>query len=78
MRSRVADDASLGAKFEDQNIPEDLREQAEQAREQMLEAIAEVDDDFLQTFVAANDNASIEVSEISPSTGLANRIRPRP
>jgi len=64
MRSRIADDESLGARYEDVEIPEDLRALAEKAREEMLEAIAEVDDDFLQTFVAANDNDGIPKADI--------------
>ncbi|MBT8492704.1 MAG: elongation factor G [Deltaproteobacteria bacterium] len=55
MRSRIADDESLGAQVEDVEIPPDLRARAESAREAMLEAIAEVDDEFLQTFLGEGE-----------------------
>jgi elongation factor G len=64
MRSRVADDETLGVVFEDGEIPERLRDAAILARDEMLEALAEVDDTFMECFIAANDNASIGASEV--------------
>ena len=63
MRTRHWDDESLGAEFEDGEIPEDLREQADVAREQMLEALADVDDGIMAKF--------LEREEISPDEILA-------
>ena len=44
MKARIWRDETLGAEYDDVEIPEDLLEQAKTYREQMIEAIAESDD----------------------------------
>jgi elongation factor G len=61
MTSRVWDDASLGADFHDEEIPEHLRDEAEVARDAMLEALSDVDDDICAKYL---DKQSIEPAEI--------------
>jgi elongation factor G len=61
MRSRLWDDQSLGAQFHDQDIPAELREPAERAREAMVETLADVDDIILQKYL---DKAPIAPDEI--------------
>jgi elongation factor G len=55
LRSRVWDDASLGVNFEDSDIPSELREEAMLARDLMLEALAEVDDELMALYLAENE-----------------------
>ena len=43
---------TLGAEFEELEIPADLQEEAEQRREALVEALAEVDDQLLEAFLA--------------------------
>jgi elongation factor G len=54
MQSRFSDEASLGLSYEDVDIPDDpagLRESASVARESMIEALADVDDELMSKFV---------------------------
>ncbi|RME62256.1 MAG: elongation factor G [Candidatus Dadabacteria bacterium] len=51
-------DDTLGAKFEFKEIPDEYKEQAQEAREQMLEAVAEFDDELMEKF--------LEGEEVSP------------
>ncbi|UCD94073.1 MAG: elongation factor G [Candidatus Zixiibacteriota bacterium] len=47
MTYRVYDEASLGAKDVDDVIPDDLRDKAAEAREDLLDAVSDFDDDLL-------------------------------
>ena len=51
MRARIWRDETLGAEYDDVEIPEHLREQAEQCRQNLLEAVAESDDHLLEKFL---------------------------
>ncbi len=55
MKARIWDDESLGAKFEDVDIPEDLVEQAKEYREAMIEAAVEMDDDAMTAYLEGNE-----------------------
>ena len=61
MRALVYDDSSLGASFEITAIPEDMRERAELEYQELLEAVAEEDDDLLRKYL---DNQPIEPEEL--------------
>jgi elongation factor G len=52
MRSRIWDEASQGVTFEDVEIPAELRDAAELAREALIEGLAEVDDEVMEAFLA--------------------------
>ncbi|MCH2108557.1 MAG: GTP-binding protein, partial [Polyangiaceae bacterium] len=58
MKAAVFDSDSLGAKFEWQTIPEDLQSTAEEKREALLEACADVDDAFMEKFLEDADSLS--------------------
>ena len=51
MKGVVWNDESLGAKYEDVDIPADLLDQAKEYREKMVEAAVELDDDALADFL---------------------------
>jgi len=51
MKAVVWEDESLGAKFNDIEIPADLLDQAKEYREKMIEAAVELDDDALTAFL---------------------------
>jgi elongation factor G len=55
MRARTWDAASFGVLFTDGPIPEDQAAAASRARDVMLEAIAELDDEFMATWVAGGE-----------------------
>src|SRR5437879_4493874 len=51
MKARIWRDETLGAQFDEVEIPEDLRELAQSYREQMVEAVSESDDALFEKFV---------------------------
>ncbi|MRI82893.1 MAG: elongation factor G [Nitratiruptor sp.] len=61
MKGIVWDDETLGAKYEVIEIPEELRELAEEYREKMLEAVAETDEELLEKYLAGEE---LSVEEI--------------
>ncbi|MEZ5404014.1 MAG: elongation factor G [Bryobacteraceae bacterium] len=58
MKARIWRDETLGAKYDDVEIPADLAEQAKMYHDQLVEAVAEHDDDLMHKF--------LEGEEISP------------
>ncbi len=63
MKAIVFDEASKGAKFSIEEIPEDFKDAADTARQQLIESIADVDDVVGEKFLA-DDIASITQDEI--------------
>ncbi len=61
MKAVTYDEASLGAKFFEMEIPDDLMEQAMHYREKMLEAVAEFDDHLLEKFLDGGEINSDEI-----------------
>ena len=57
----VFQDYSLGAEFEVEEIPEEYREIAAKYRDQMLEVIADVDDQMMEKYIAG---AELSLSEV--------------
>ncbi|MBI5017469.1 MAG: elongation factor G [Deltaproteobacteria bacterium] len=55
------DEASLGARFEVGDVPAECRADARQAREAMLEALAEVDEEFLGRFLSDQEPSLEEI-----------------
>ncbi len=55
MKAVVWDDESLGAKYHDEEIPEDLRSQAAAYREKMLEAAVEFDDEVMAAYLEGKE-----------------------
>ena len=62
MKGVVWDDESLGAKYQDIEIPADMLDQAKKYREQMIEAAVEVDDDATTAYLEGKmpDEATIK------------------
>ncbi len=52
MKAVVWDDDSLGATFQEVEIPEDHLEEARRYREMLLETVAEVDDELMEAYLA--------------------------
>ncbi len=57
-------------KFKEEEIPEDLREEAQAARKELLESIAESNDDLLETYLEREDLSPEEIDR-----GLAKAVR---
>src|SRR5512136_2205138 len=55
MKGVVWDDETLGAKYQDIDIPADLLDQAKEYREKMIEAAVELDDDAMTAYLEGNE-----------------------
>ena len=55
MKARIWDDESLGAKFEDSDIPAELLDEAKKYREMMIEAAVELDDDAMTAYLEGKE-----------------------
>jgi len=73
MRARTWDVASFGAKFTDGPIPHAQIPEASRAREAMVEAIAELDDELMAAWVAGRELAAGAVRAALRRVTLANR-----
>ncbi len=62
-RARIWDEESLGARFEDVAIPDAARDEAEVARESLLESLADLDEAFLERYLAGSAPSEEEVRE---------------
>jgi len=62
MKAIVYDD-ELGIEYEEQEIPEDLVEEAEEYRELLLEAIADVDEEFMMKYLEGEEITEDEIKD---------------
>jgi elongation factor G len=69
-------DDALGSKFEVVDIPEDLRADAEKAREQLIEAVAESDDALLEKYLHGGQVEPREIQEALRRATIAGRVQP--
>jgi elongation factor G len=63
----------LGREPEETDIPADLRQTAEEARERMVEAIAELDDDLTLKYLEGEEISIEEMKEVLRSATIANQ-----
>jgi elongation factor G len=61
MKARIWRDETLGAEYDEIEIPEDLLEQARDYREKMIEAVAEHDDGLFEKFVEGQALTEAEI-----------------
>ena len=76
MKALLFKDETLGAKYAVEEIPADLREEAEHFREKMVESIAEQHDELLEKYLAGE---SLEIGELKSAlreATIAQKITP--
>ncbi|HRE40647.1 MAG TPA: elongation factor G [Ignavibacteria bacterium] len=61
MRARMFNEDNLGATFDDVDIPDALKDQANEYRQLLLEAVADVDDSLLEKFLEGKEIKHDEV-----------------
>jgi len=76
MRGRVWLDETLGAEYEDVDIPADLAEQARHYREQMIEAVAESDDQLFEKYVGDRQFSEEELKAAIRRATITQKIFP--
>ena len=76
MKGIVWDDESLGAKYDEVEIPEDLQEKADEYRKLMLENIADHDDALMEKYLMEEEITEDEITGAIRKATLARTITP--
>ncbi len=76
MKARVWHDETLGAEYDDVEIPADLLDKAKEYREQMIEAVAEHDDHLFEKFVEGEADPNDEIMAGIRKATIAQKIFP--
>src|SRR5580698_224264 len=74
MKARIWRDETLGAQYDEVDIPADLLEKAKSDREQMIEASAESDDHLFAKFVEGTASSEKEIMEGIRKATIAQKI----
>jgi elongation factor G len=74
MKAIYWDDASMGMTFDLRDIPEDMRAQAEEYREKMVEAAAEANEELLEKFLNDGELTDEEIRKGLRIRSLASEI----
>lgn len=69
-------DVTMGAKYEVQEIPENLKEKAAEYRHQLLEAVAETDDALLEKYFAGEELTVAEIKAGIRKLTVASEVYP--
>jgi elongation factor G len=69
-------DVSLGAKYEVQEIPADLKEKADEYRHKLLETVAESDDALLEKYFAGEELTVAEIKGAIRKMTIASQLYP--
>ena len=76
MKARMFNDETLGATFEDIEIPKSMIEKANEYRQQLLEAVAEVDDSLLHKFLEGQPISQEEITKVLRQATIQVKIIP--
>jgi elongation factor G len=76
MKAIVWEDESLGAKFHEEPIPTDLKTQAEEFREKLLEAAADSDEALMEKYLEGKEIAEAELRRAIRQGTLSLKIVP--
>lgn len=76
MKARMYHDETLGATFEDQEIPKDLMPLANKYRTLMLEAVSEVDDTLLEKYLEGEEISVDEIKNVLRQATVDLKIIP--
>src|SRR6202165_466713 len=76
MKARIWRDETLGAEYDEVDIPADLLEKAKSYREQMIEAVAESDDHLFAKFVEGSPTSEEELNPGIRQATIVQKIFP--
>ena len=76
MKGVVYDSDSLGADYELVEIPAELQSMAERLREQLIEAVADIDDSLLEKYLSGEAIADDELIAALRRATIENRLQP--
>ena len=76
MKARMFNEETLGATFEDIEIPASLIDQAKEYRQKLLEAVADVDDTLLEKFLDGKEISESEIISVLRKATIDVKIIP--
>ncbi|MCK5869444.1 MAG: elongation factor G, partial [Methyloprofundus sp.] len=76
MKAIYWEDANMGMKFFEQEIPEELQSSAEEWRENLVEAAAEANDDLMEKYLESGELSSADIKTGIRLRTIANDISP--
>lgn len=76
MKARMFNEDTLGATFEDVDVPASLLEQANEYRQKLLEAVADVDDTLLEKFLEGKEITAEEIIRVLRQATIEVKIIP--
>jgi elongation factor G len=76
MKALVWEEDTLGAKFHEEPVPPEMEKPAAQARERLLEALADVDDSLLEKYLTGGEIVVEELQSAIRQATIGNRITP--
>jgi len=76
MRAIAYKDETLGADYEVVDIPAEYEEAAHKYREEMVEAVAETDDELLEKYLSGDEVTNEELVDALRRATIANRLQP--
>src|ERR1035437_2038368 len=76
MKARIWRDETLGAEYDEIEIPEELLEKAKEYREKMIEAVAEHDDTLFEKFIEGQPLTEAEIQRGIRKATIALKIFP--
>ncbi len=66
----------LGREYEKAEIPEELKEQAEEWREKLLESVSELDDDLMMKFLEGEEITEKEIRRVIRAATISGKLVP--
>ena len=75
-KARMYHDETFGATFDEIEIPEDLMENANKFRTEMLEAVSEVDDTLLEKYLEGEEISEKEITDVLRKATIELKIIP--
>lgn len=76
MKARMFNEDTLGATFEDIDIPASMLKQANEYRQQLLEAVSDVDDTLLEKFLEGKEISQEEIMKVLREATIQVKIIP--
>jgi elongation factor G len=76
MKAIIWDEASQGMKFSYEDIPADLKEQAQEWREKMVEAAAEANEELMNKYLEEGDLSEEDIKSALRQRTIATEIQP--
>ncbi|HEC97024.1 MAG TPA: elongation factor G [Nitrospirae bacterium] len=76
MRAYYFDDETIGAEFKEDEIPEDYRAQADEYRDKMIEALADIDEAIMEKYLNGEDVSEEEICRALRKGTLELKLTP--